>query len=44
MRLTAMTGVLGGAMQEFLAHLDRFTLDDLLPATPRGKARRRNAA
>lgn len=39
-----LAGVLGGAMQGFLAHLDRFTLADLLPAMPRGKSRRRNAA
>ena len=36
-----LTGVLDGALQSFLAHLDGFTLDDILPvpgaAGPRGQ-------
>lgn len=37
-----LTGVLGGALQAFMAHLDGFSLADLLPATdlPLAAARR----
>jgi len=30
-----LTGVLDGALQDFLAHLDRYTLADILPPSPR---------
>lgn len=33
-----LAGVLGGALESFLAHLDRHTLADLVPDLPRGPA------
>lgn len=33
-----LTGIIGGALQDFLAHLDRFTLADLVPDGPASAA------